>query len=308
MNKKVSLANRSLIVTVLCFAAAYPGVMATESSFTSGPLIVLRSLIAGFTLYIFVKAFGFSIKIPAKDALLAGLVGQLGISTYQWLIYEGQRVTSAGTAATIINTAPIFAFLGAAIIWKEKIPLIKWIGVFIAFFGIYLLGISGSAQEFYGLILLIISAVALGFYSVLIKPLVNKHPPLVITFYATIPGALIFSPTIPNLLQEIPNASLTGWLGVFGLSVIVSGFGYTANSYAVNYLGISKTVIVYYLVPPVAIVYTAILFKEYPLPLEYLGVAVVIFGVVLARGVTNLKLIPRNWPGKRKGRKPPSDL
>ena len=61
--------------------------MATEASFTSGPLIVLRSLIAGFTLYIFVKAFGFSIKIPAKDALLAGLVGQLGISTYQVLIY-----------------------------------------------------------------------------------------------------------------------------------------------------------------------------------------------------------------------------
>lgn len=257
--------------------------MATESSFTSGPLIVLRSLIAGFTLYIFVKALKLTIKIPAKDALLAALVGQLGISSYQWLIYEGQRVTSAGTAATIINTAPIFAFLGAAILWKEKIPLIKWIGVFVAFFGIYLLGISGSSKATYGVIFLIIAAIALGFYSVFIKPLVNKYHPLVITFYATIPGAIIFSPTIPTLIQEIPNASLTGWLGVIALSVIVSGFGYTANSYAVNYLGVSKTVIVYYLVPPVAIVYTAILFGEFPLPLEYLGVAVVILGVVLAR-------------------------
>lgn len=257
--------------------------MATESSFSSAPLIVLRSILAGITLYIFIKLFGLTIKIPLKDALLAGLVGQLGISSYQWLIYEGQRVTSAGTASTIINTAPIFAFLGAAFIWKEKIPLIKWVGVFIAFFGIYLLGISGSAQELYGLVFLIISAIALGFYSVLIKPLVNKHPPLVVTFYATIPGAIIFSPAIPQLLLEIPEASTVGWLGVLGLSIIVSGFGYTANSYAVNYLGVSKTVIVYYLVPPVAIIYTAILFREFPLPLEYLGVAVVILGVVLAR-------------------------
>ena len=134
-----------------------------------------------------------------------------------------------------------------------------------------------------GIPILIISAIALGFYSVLIKPLVNKHPPLVVTFYATIPGAIIFSPGIPQLLREIPEASTVGWLGVLGLSIIVSGFGYTANSYAVNYLGVSKTVIVYYLVPPVAIIYTAILFREFPLPLEYLGVAVVILGVVLAR-------------------------
>lgn len=283
MNKKYTPANISLIVTVLCFAAAYPGVMATEDSFSSGPLIVLRSIIAGITLYIFVRILKLSIRIPAKDALFAALVGQLGISSYQWLIYEGQKVSSAGTAATIINTAPIFAFLGAAFLWKEKIPLIKWVGVVIAFFGIYILGISGSSQASYGIIYLLISAVALGFFSVLIKPLVNKHHPLVITFYATIPGAIIFSPTIPTLIKEIPNASLTGWLGVLALSIIVSGFGYTANSYAVNYLGVSKTVIVYYLVPPVAIFYTAVLFQEFPLTLEYLGVAVVILGVALAR-------------------------
>jgi drug/metabolite transporter (DMT)-like permease len=283
LKKYKTPANLSLIVTVLCFAAAYPGVMATEESFTSGPLIVLRSVLAGFTLFTFIKIFKLSIRIPYKDALLAALVGQLGISSYQWLIYEGQRVSSAGTAATIINTAPIFAFLGASFLWKEKIPFIKWLGVFIAFFGIYLLGISGSSQKSYGIILLLIAAVALGFYSVFIKPLVNKYHPLVVTFYATIPGAFIFSPSIPKLLDEIPAANLTGWLGVIALSVIVSGFGYTANSYAVNYLGVSKTVIVYYLVPPVAIVYTAVLFKEFPLPLEYFGVAVVIAGVAIAQ-------------------------
>jgi len=287
LKKYKTPANLSLIVTVFCFAAAYPGVMATEDSFTSGPLIVLRSVLAGLTLFIFIRILKLSIRIPAKDALMAALVGQLGISSYQWLIYEGQRVSSAGTAATIINTAPIFAFLGAAFIWKEKIPLIKWIGVFIAFFGIYLLGISGSSQSSYGIILLLIAAVALGFYSVFIKPLVNKHHPLVVTFYATIPGAIIFSPTIGTLFEEIPQASLTGWLGVVALSIIVSGFGYTANSYAVNYLGVSKTVIVYYLVPPVAIVYTAILFREFPLTLEYLGVAVVILGVIIARSANS---------------------
>jgi drug/metabolite transporter (DMT)-like permease len=287
LKKYKTPANLSLIVTVFCFAAAYPGVMATEDSFTSGPLIVLRSVLAGLTLFIFIRILKLSIRVPAKDALMAALVGQLGISSYQWLIYEGQRVSSAGTAATIINTAPIFAFLGAAFIWKEKIPLIKWVGVFIAFFGIYLLGISGSSQSSYGIILLLIAAVALGFYSVFIKPLVNKHHPLVITFYATIPGAIIFSPTIDTLLEEIPQASMTGWLGVIALSIIVSGFGYTANSYAVNYLGVSKTVIVYYLVPPVAIVYTAILFREFPLTLEYLGVAVVILGVIIARSANS---------------------
>jgi drug/metabolite transporter (DMT)-like permease len=51
---------------------------------------------------------------------------------------------------------------------------------------------------------------------------------------------------------------------------------------AVKLLGVSKAAIAYYLVPPVAILYTFLIFGDVPLPLEYLGVAIVIFGVGVA--------------------------
>jgi len=281
------VSNRSqgaiaLTATVLCFAAAYPGIIAAQQSFTPAPLVLLRAILVTAALLGLAKLMQISVKISIKDLLLAGFIGQLGITGFQWLLYEAQQVSSAGTASTVVNMAPVITLIASAIILKEQIPIQRWLGVLIAVSGVVVLGYSGSTTDFTGVPLLIIAAIGLGLYSVFLKPLVLKYNPLSITLHATWPGAIVFGWTAPTLLSEIQTATLQAWLGVVVLALIVSAGGYVAWAKAVQLLEVSKAAIVYYLVPPVAVFYTFILFGERPLPLEYLGIAIVISGVAVA--------------------------
>ncbi|MFM1905793.1 MAG: hypothetical protein RIT32_589, partial [Actinomycetota bacterium] len=42
----------ALIITVLCFGAAYPGIIAAETSFTPAPLVLLRSIMVAALLFV----------------------------------------------------------------------------------------------------------------------------------------------------------------------------------------------------------------------------------------------------------------
>lgn len=272
----------ALAATVLCFGGAYPGIIAAEQSFSPGPLVLLRSLMVTALLALIAIVMKISMRISLRDLMLTAAIGQLGISMYQWFLYEGQQVSSAGTSATVINMAPVVTLLASTFYLKEKVPLRRWLGVWLAVIGVIVLGFSGSTTDASGLPLLIVAAVGLGLYSVFLKPLVVKYHPLSITLHATWPGAILFSWTAPALSNQMQTATQTAWLGALGLAVVVSAGGYVAWAKAVQLLEVSRATIVYYLVPPVAIFYTFVLFGQKPLALEYLGILIVIAGVAVA--------------------------
>ena len=272
----------ALTATVLCFAAAYPGIIAAQANFSPAPLVLLRALIVTLALIGLAIAMQISMRISWRDLAVASVLGQLGISGFQWLLYEAQQVSSAGTASTIVNMAPVITLIASALILKEQVSAKRWLGVLIAVIGVVVLGGSGATTDFSGVPLLIVAAVGLGLYSVFLKPLVLKYHPLSVTLHATWPGALVFAWSGPVLISEIKSAQLTAWLGVMVLALVVSAGGYVAWARAVQLLEVSKAAIVYYLVPPVAVLYTFILFGQQPLPLEYLGIVIVIFGVAVA--------------------------
>jgi drug/metabolite transporter (DMT)-like permease len=272
----------ALTATVLCFAAAYPGIIAAQASFSPAPLVLLRAIIVSLALIGLAIAMRISMQISAQDLIMAAVLGQLGISGFQWLLYQAQQVSSAGTASTIVNMAPVVTLIASAIILKEQVSIKRWLGVLIAVIGVAVLGLSGATTDFAGVPLLIAAAVGLGLYAVFLKPLVLKYHPISVTLHATWPGVLVFGWSAPALISEINIAELKAWLGVLVLALVVSAGGYVAWARAVQLLEVSKAVIVYYLVPPVAVLYTFVLFGQRPLPLEYLGIVIVIFGVAVA--------------------------
>lgn len=282
----------ALVVTVLCFGGAYPGIIAAESGFTPAPLVLLRSILVSAILVLVALAMRIDLRISARDLALTAVIGQLGISMYQWFLYEAQQVSSAGTAATVINMAPLVTLLASSIYLKEQVPLRRWIGAATAVIGVFVLGISGSTTEFSGIPLLVVAAIGLGLYSVFLKPLVVKYHPIQITLHATWPGAILFIWSGPQLITEMQTAEKSSWLGALALAVIVSVGGYVAWAKAVQLLEVSRAAISYYLVPPVAIIYTFILFGQKPLPLEYLGIAIVILGVAIALSIRSKNAEP----------------
>ncbi len=264
-----------------CFRGLFPAIRAAETSFDPASIVWLRALFASIALALLALGFRARLRIPWPDVLRAAVFGQLGISAFQWLLNsellshpsELLRRSSYRTALSIVL---------AAVILRERIPLLRWVGVIVCFIGVYILGSSEASTTTKGAVYLIAAAVSLGVYSVAIKTLLIRYHPLTATFHGTWPGIILFSWAAPTALNEATSATVNAWVGLATLVLVVTCIGYVLLARLLQELPISRVVFYYYLVPPVAIIYAIVLFGEIPSAREVLGVAVVIGGVVIA--------------------------
>jgi len=270
------------ILTVAFFASSFPAIKIAEESFSPASIVFLRAAFASVALALLALALRVSLRMPLRDLLIAAAIGQLGISLFQLMLNSAIELTSVGVASTVVNTAPLLSLVLSALILRESVPLWRWLGMGISFIGIYLLGTSSGVYDTRGVLLLIIAAISLGTYSVALKPLLTRQHPLAVTFHGTWPGVLFFAWAIPDARVEAVSASLDAWIGLAVLVVVVTCGGYVLLARLIQLLPVSRVVVYYYLVPPTAIVYSMVLFRELPSLREAVGVAIVIAGVALA--------------------------
>jgi drug/metabolite transporter (DMT)-like permease len=269
-------------LTVAFFGSSFPAIKAAEESFSPVSIVLLRAVLATGALALLATALRVSLRMPLRDLMISAAIGQLGISLFQLILNSAIALTSVGVASTLVNTAPLISLGLSAILLRERIPLLRWVGVFISIGGIFLLGTSTGVTDSLGVGLLLIAALSLGTYSVLLKPLLQRQNPLAVTFHGTWPGIFLFAWAVPSVTREAPGATTSAWLGVAVLVIFVTCGGYVLLARLLQLLPVSRVVLYYYLVPPVAIVYSMILFRELPSAREVVGVIVVIAGVALA--------------------------
>ena len=270
------------ILTVAFFGSSFPAIKVAEEGFSPASIVLLRAVFASAALALLATVLRVSLRMPLRDLLIAAAIGQLGISLFQLILNSAIEQTSIGVASTVVNTAPLISLALSAVLLREAIPLWRWIGMGISFIGIYLLGTSSGVYNSRGILLLVIAAISLGIYSVALKPLLTRQHPLAVTFHGTWPGIIFFAWAVPAVIAEAPSAEFDAWLGVAVLVVIVTCGGYVLLARLIQLLPVSRVVVYYYLVPPTAIVYSMILFRELPSVREAIGVAIVISGVALA--------------------------
>lgn len=270
------------ILTVAFFGTSFPAIKVAEEGFTPASIVLLRAVLASGALALMAVAFRVTLRMPWRDLLAAAAIGQLGISLFQWVLNSAIAQTSIGVASTIVNTAPLVSLVLSAIVLRESIPMLRWMGMAISFIGIYLLGTSTGVYDSRGIALLIVASLSLGVYSVALKPLLARHHPLTVTLHGTWPGAFLFAWAAPGVFDDAATAGLSAWIGVAVLVVVVTCGGYVLLARLIQVLPVSRVVVYYYLVPPVAILYSMILFGDIPSAREGLGVAIVITGVALA--------------------------
>lgn len=270
------------ILTVAFFGSSFPAIKVAEESFSPASIVLLRAVFASVALALLALTLRVSLRMPLRDLLIAAAIGQLGISLFQLILNSAIAQTSIGVASTVVNTAPLISLALSALILRESIPLWRWLGMGISFVGIYLLGTSSGVYSSQGLLLLIIAAISLGTYSVVLKPLLARQHPLAVTFHGTWPGIIFFAWAAPAVLAEAPSAEIDAWIGVVVLVVVVTCGGYVLLARLIQMLPVSRVVVYYYLVPPTAIVYSMVLFRELPSLREAIGVVIVIAGVALA--------------------------
>ncbi|MFZ3273385.1 MAG: DMT family transporter, partial [Lutibacter sp.] len=171
----------------------------------------------GPSAFVFLRIFGAGLlfwaiksfikeKIDKKDFPLLILCGLLGVAANQLFFFNGLSLTSPIDASIIITATPVLVLVFSAFMLKERIRLIKLIGIALGAIGAALLILygkkAGGTSSVLGNLFVFINAGTYALYLVLVKPLMKKYNPITIVSWAFLFGFLFMFPVgITDLLN-----------------------------------------------------------------------------------------------------------
>ena len=135
-------------------------------------LVSLRSVITAALFWI-TSLFMPKEPVKSKDLLFLFGCSFFGVVINQTLFLVGLDLTSPINSSIILSTNPIFAFVFAAMILKERISFLKGTGLAIGLSGVLLLIFQSGAPDvtsstFLGDVFTLVNTISWAFYTVII--------------------------------------------------------------------------------------------------------------------------------------------
>jgi drug/metabolite transporter (DMT)-like permease len=233
--------------------------------------------------------------LPRKDWMHMAWLGFIGHSLHVGLVTYGIHWSTAFSSSVILACGPIFTLLILRVQGLERLSLPQMAGVTLAFGGVLvflsdkLLG--GHWRAGGGDLVLLIAAGLFSYYTVAVKPVMQRHGPVLTMGYATLLGGL------PVMLLSVPagleanwsSLDFWAWVGLLW-SVMVSAFiGWLAWGWINNVRGVARTAPLMYLMPPMAGLFAWALSGEHYTWVKIAGAGVTLLGVALAQFAGQIK-------------------
>ena len=272
-------------VTILAWASAFIVVRGTAPHFTAGALALGRLVVGAILLAPLLLRHRWIAPTRREWLLLVGF-GALWFGGYSILLNLAEQSLDAGTTAMIVNIGPILIALGAGIFLREGLPRWLVIGTVVAFLGVVLIGVGTGGSvlgagigAFWALLAAITYAAGVLFQ----KPVLARLPNAQVVWLGCVIGMLVCTPFTGELIADIRSAPVDGLLGMIWLGAVPTALGHTTWSYALSRMPAGQLGVSTYIVPPVTIVLSVILFGEVPAVLAIVGGVIALVGVALSR-------------------------
>jgi len=228
------------------------------------------------------------------------LCGLMGIAINQMFFIKGITYTSAIHASLLILLTPILITVFALTVLKEKVTVIKALGLALGIGGAVLLILSkeqsSSASDYlFGDLLIVVNAVSYTIYFIIVKPLMAVYPPLHVVRWVFTFGFLMILPFGWNEFVTIPWVKLewSHYLSILFIVVPGTFLAYFFNIYGIQHLGAGATGSYIYTQPVFAAIIAVIFFHEQLTPAKLLAGIMIFLGVFLVsfkRGSLNKSL------------------
>ncbi len=220
------------------------------------------------------------------------LLGFLGITVYQVCLTFGEQSVSAGTASFLVATVPCFTVLLAFFFLRERLSLLGRLGIIISFVGVTIISFSGKGGFSFtpGTFLIVLASLSESIAFIMQKRFLHKYTGLELATYMMWMGTVFMLVFLPELLRELPTASLTPTLSIVYLGLFPAAISYVAWSYTLSRISASVATSFLNLSPVLALLISWLWLHEVPALLEIVGGIVVIVGVLIVntRGKSNL--------------------
>jgi len=228
---------------------------------------------------------GFRSTVLRRNALAFVVLGVVGVAGFNAALFLGMQTSSPVTAALIMGTSPLTTNLLDALIQRRRPRLIAVIGMGISLLGVALtVGAFSGAQFAAGDILILLGSLAWALYTIGCRRWVTDATPLETSAWTMASGALalvIAAVTLESPGALMASASATTWGTMLWMALIGSVLAYLFWQVGISARGPGATSVLFNLVPVSALVLAG-LFGRMPELSQIAGVAVAIFGVLLA--------------------------
>ena len=285
-------------VTILLWASAFVGIRSVGSDIGPGPLTLGRLAVGSLVLGLFLVA-----RRPAWPArehwprLVA--IGLLWFGVYNVALNTAEQRVDAGTAAMLVNVAPLIVAALAGVVLGEGFPRPLVLGGLVAFAGVVLIGTATSTSteaDVWGVVLCLVAAVTYSVSVILQKPLLGALPGLQVTWIACTVGTVVCLPFAPQLVADVSDAAPASLWGLLYLGVFPTAIGFSTWAYTLARTSAGRTGATTYLVPPVAVLLGWLLLDEAPPALALAGGALCLVGVAVTRRGAGRRPHPRPEP------------
>ena len=219
----------------------------------------------------------------AWPLLLAGVFFACDLGVWHWSIVW----TSVANSTLLANLAPIFVTLAGWLFWKQRVSRPFLIGMAIAIAGMFILvgpNFLVGGKRLIGDALGALTAVFYAGYFLSIKVArdAGASTARVMAWSTTITAVILLPLAILSPQPMIP-AGLHGWLVLLALAIVTQILGQGLIAYAFAHLPASLSSVSLLIQPVMAALFAWILFHEAIGPAQYLGGAIVLAGIWLAR-------------------------
>lgn len=248
-------------------------------------LVAVRSVAAALLFWI-TSLFIPREKVSRRDLLYLLGCSFFGVVINQIFFLAGLNLTSPINSSILISTNPIFAFVFAALILKERITFMKGSGLAIGLAGVMILILQNGTPDvgsstFIGDVITLINTISWAFYTVIIKRMLEKYHPVTVMKWTFLFGMLT---TLPAGYRECSAMDwsaipLNAYLGIGFVVVFATYLGYLLISFGLRRL--SPTIVsTYTYIQPVIAAYLASIMGQ-----DHIDIVMIISALLIFAGV-----------------------
>jgi drug/metabolite transporter (DMT)-like permease len=189
-----------------------------------------------------------------------------------------------GIAALIVTLQPILTNALAGKFLGEEVTFTQWIGVMLGFFGAALvLGFDiGTSLPVVGVVASFIALLAITTSTLWQKKIGNSLPLSVSNMYQAIGGCLFHIMIIIIFIDPYINFTSTFLIAMSHQIFLVSFGAFTILMFLIKNNSASKTVSIFFLIPPTTAVMAWLFLNEVLTNLDLIGFVIATFGVYIA--------------------------
>ena len=260
-------------------------------------IVYLRVSIASIFLILFIYIKGIKFQFTFNNFFNLSIMSLLNNIFPFLLITFGQQTTTGGLASILnANTSFVAIILASLFLPLERLNLSRVVGISIGILGVVIAvgyqNIFELKNDDLGKYLIIIATISYGFAGVWGKLRLQNFSPIIAATGMLTVSTIILTPyAIINHLEEIYSLNFYIFKYAFIFAIICSVFAYFLYFKILESAGAGNLLICTIIIPPSSIFLNAFFLDQNITTNEYLGLIVIILGLIILDGRLFKKII-----------------